>query len=114
MVDSMSERKRIWEKSIRMKPYIKHLIEPRMGLDVGRVYNVTPIDLNHIKEYEATYYSDDVAEVSACGASMTVITTAMSIASWCVRQLINLNANVELDNEILIDFMYNNAVTKQW
>ena len=114
MVDSMEERKRIWENSIKMKPYIKHLIEPRMGLDVGRVYNVTPTNLAHIKEYEDTYYTDDVTEVSACGASMTVITTAMSIASWCVRQLINLENGTELDNEILLDFMYNNIITKEW
>ena len=114
MVDSMAERKRIWEKSIRMKHLVTHLIEPRMGLDVGRVYNVNPTDLTHIREYEASYYGDYEAEVSACGASMTVITTAMSIASWCVRQVINLNAGVELDNEILLDFMYNNIITKQW
>lgn len=114
MVDSMSERKRIWEEAIKMKPAVKLLVEPRMGLDVGRVYNVNPCNLNHIKEYENTYYDDDVAEVSACGNSMTVISTALGIASWCARQLINYNNNIELDNEILIDFKYNNIVIAKW
>ena len=114
MVDSMAERKRIWEESIKMKSAIKLLVEPRMGLDVGRIYNVNPIDLNHIKKYEETYYSDDVAEVSACGASMTVVTTSMSIASWCARQLINFHNDIELYNEILLDFMYNNVIATQW
>lgn len=114
MVDSMAERKRIWETSIKMKPSIKLLIEPRMGLNLGRIYNVIPTSLNHIKEYEQTYYNDDNAEVSACGASMTVITTAISIASICARQVINFANDTELDNEIIIDLMYNNFMNTQW
>lgn len=114
MVDSMSARKEIWENSIKLKPAVKLLIEPRMGLDVGRIYNVDPMDMNQIKEYEDTYYDDDVAEVSACGASMTVITSALGITSWCGRQLINWHNGEELDNEILIDFKYNNLITTRW
>ena len=114
MVDSMKARKEIFEASIKMKSAVKLLIEPRMGLDVGRVYNVDPMNLTHIKKYEETYYSDDVAEVSACGASMTVISSALGIASWCTRQLINFHNKEELDNEILIDFKYNNIITSRW
>lgn len=114
MVDTMKTRKLIWDNCIKMKPAVKLLVEPRMGLDIGRVYNVNPCNLNHIKEYENTYYDDDVAEVSACGNSMTVISTALGIASWCTRQLINYDNDIELDNEILIDFKYNNIVTTKW
>jgi len=114
MVDSMEERKKIWENSIKMKFAVDLLIEPRMGLDVGRIYNVEPVNLTHIKKYEDTYYNDDVAEVSACGASKTVISTALGIVSWCVRQLINWHNKEELDNEILIDFKYNNILTLKW
>ena len=114
MVDSMAERKRIWEDCLKMKTAIQLVVEPRMGLDIGRIYNVNPTNLKHISEYEKTFYSDDVAEVSACGASMTVITTAITIAAWCARQLINFHNNIELDNEILIDVKYNNIVTSQW
>lgn len=114
MVDSMEERKKIWENSIKMKVAVKLLIEPRMGLDVGRIYNVEPINLTHIKKYEETYYDDDVAEISACGTSQTVISTALGIAAWCTRQLINWHNKVNLDNEILIDFMYNNIITSRW
>jgi len=114
MVDSMKTRKEIWEASIKMKTSVVHLIEPRMGLDVGRIYNVSPCNLEHIKQYENTYYNDDVAEVSACGNSMTVISSALGIASWCARQLINFHNNIELDNEILIDFKYNNVFTTKW
>lgn len=114
MIDTMKGRKEIWERAIKLKSQVKHLIEPRMGLDVGRIYNVNPMDMNHIKQYEDTFYSDDVAEVSACGTSMTVITTAMSVASMCVRQLLNVHNEVDVDNEILVDFKYNNMITTRW
>lgn len=114
MVDTMQARKYIWEASIKMKPSVTHLIEPRMGLDVGRVYNVSPCNLKHIKQYEDTYYSDDAAEISACGNSMTVVSSAIGIASWCVRQLINFHNNIDVDNEILIDFKHNNIITTKW
>lgn len=114
MVDSMAERKRIYENHIKMKSGVKLLIEPRMGLDVGRIYNVNPVSLRENEEYAKTYYSDDETEVSACGASLTVVTSAMTIASWCVRQLINHHAGVELDNEILLDLKYNSIYTTKW
>lgn len=113
-VDSMSERKRIWEGSIKMKPSVKLLIETRLGMDCGRVYNVEPTNLEHIKKYEQTFYSDEGSEVSACGHSLSVISSALGISAWCVRQLINFHNNVELDNEILIDFKYNNIIKWRW
>ena len=114
MIDTMSGRKEIWENSAKMKSAIKLYIEPRMGLEMGRIYNVEPMNIEHIKQYEDTFYSDDEAEVSSCGSSMTVVTTATGVASWCARQLINSHNNVELDNEILIDFKYNNLITTRW
>lgn len=114
MVDSMAERKKIWENSIKMKSAVKLLVEPRMGLDMGRIYNIDPMNMGHIEKYEDTYYSDDEAEVSACGTSQTVITTALCIAGWCARQLINFHNKEELDNEIFIDFKFNNIITTRW
>lgn len=114
MVDTMEGRKTIWENSVKMKSAVKHYVEPRMGLDVGRIYNVDPTELEHIRQYENTFYSDEEAEVSACGTSQTVITTSIAIASYCTRQLINRENECELDNEILIDFIYNNLITTKW
>lgn len=114
MVDSMSERKRIWEQAVKMKSAVKLLVEPRMGLDMGRIYNVSPMNMSHVRSYEDTFYTDEEAETSACGASQSVITTSSAIASLCARQLVNMNNELELDNEILIDFMYNNLMTEVW
>lgn len=115
LVDSMEQRKIIWENALKMKTSIELLIEPRLGIDAARIYNVEPCNLNHIKKYEDSYsYGDDTAEVSACGTSMTVVTSVMSLAGWCVRQLISHFNKEELDNEILLDFKYNNIVGSRW
>lgn len=114
MVDSMTARKDIWETSIKGKSAVKLLVEPRMGLNEARVYNVLPTNLTHQKQYEACWYPDDEAEVSACGTSQTVITTAILTSAFCARQLINHFNDVELSNEILIDPMYNNIYETRW
>lgn len=114
MVDTMKSRKEIWENCIKMKSRVKLLVEPRMGVDVGRIYNVNPTDLTEIEKYENTYYSDDVGEVSACGNSLSIITSAMTIASWCGRQLIEFHNGNELDNEILFDLKFNNLISSKF
>jgi molybdopterin/thiamine biosynthesis adenylyltransferase len=116
MVDSMKARKEIWDNCLKYKPAVKHVIEPRMGLNSGRVYNVNPVAPKQIAAYEGTYYSDDApnVDVSACGTSMTVISSAMHIAAICTRQLINFVDGTELDNEILIDFKFNGVYPTRW
>ena len=114
MVDSMKGRKDIWERSIKGKSAVKLLVEPRMGLNEARIYNVNPLDLTQQRAYEACWYPDDEAEVSACGTSQSVITTALLTASFCARQLINHCNDVELFNEILIDPVYNNIYPTKW
>lgn len=114
MVDTMSGRKSIFDKSIKMKSAVKLLVEPRMGLNEGRIYNVNPMSMTQIKAYEACWYPDDEAVVSACGTSVSVITSALVVSAWCVRQLINHHAGVELSNEILLDLMYNNIHETRW
>lgn len=114
MVDSMKARKEIWENSVKMKSGVKLFVEPRMGLSDARIYNVDPMNMEHIRRYEDCWYSDEEAEVSACGTSQTVVTTAMSVASLVARQLINHHMGIPLSNEILLDFQYNNIFPTTW
>lgn len=111
MVDTMSARKEIWNASIKLKQTVKLLIEPRMGLSLGRIYTIQPMDMSQIRGYEDTLYDDTETEVSACGASMTVISSALAITAICLRQLINWHNGEECCNEILSDFQYNNTIT---
>lgn len=42
LTDTMASRKEIWDGAIRFKPQIQIMIETRMGVDEGRVYNIRP------------------------------------------------------------------------
>lgn len=114
MVDSMKVRDEIWKRGVKGKSAVKLYIEPRMGLNEGRIYNVNPTDSNHWKRYEDCWYPDDEAEVSACGTSQSVITSALLIASTCARQLINYHNGIELSNEIQLDPVYNQTFEYRW
>lgn len=106
LTDTMSSRKEIWEKGLRFKLASKLLIETRMGADNGRVYALNPNKPGHIRAWEGTLYSDADAEVSACGASVSVGPTAEIIAGLAVWQMIRWfsveqGAEDALDNEII-------------
>ena len=114
LTDTMSSRKDIFEKAIRYKPNIPLLIETRMDLIGGRIYTINPCDLQHIRKYEETLYSDEESAVSACGTSQSIVSTAIQIASTAVWQMINWHNENKYNNEILIDCQYNNILTQRW
>jgi hypothetical protein len=115
LTDTMKSRSEIWKGACKYKTNIPLVIETRMGLDMCRIYNVNPTDLDEIKAYEASFsYDDDAAEVSACGTSKSVVTSAMTTASVAVRQLLNYNNGIKLPNEILYDFAWNNYLCTDW
>jgi patatin-like phospholipase/acyl hydrolase len=114
LTDTMSSREDIFKRACKLKTNVKLVIETRMGLDMCRIYTINPMDLEQIKKYEGTLYSDEVAEVSACGTSKSVVTSAMTTASIAVRQMLNWNNNIEVQNEILYDMVGNNYMIQSW
>lgn len=99
--DTMRARKVIWE-GLKYKPGTELLIETRMGVDVGRVYTINPNSPIHIKAWEDTLHGDDEVEVSACGSSITVGSTAEIISGYAVWQMIR-QFGVRTDDEPLFD-----------
>jgi molybdopterin/thiamine biosynthesis adenylyltransferase len=114
LTDTMSSRSEIFKQALKLKPNVKLVIETRMGLDMCRIYNINPMDLNQIKKYEATLYGDEEAEVSACGTSKSVVTSAMTTASIACRQLLNWNNGIAVQNEILYDMLGDNYMVSKW
>lgn len=117
--DTMSSRKEIWEKGLKLKLKTKLLIETRMGSDNGRVYAINPSKLSHIKAWEATLYSDKEAETSACGASISVGPTAGIIAGYAVWQMIRWfsieqGKEDELDNEIIFSLRPTMTISRKF
>lgn len=119
LTDTMASRQEIWQKAIRYKIATKLMIETRMGSDQGRVYVVNPSRPAQVKGWEETLYSDDVAEASACGASISVGPTAEFISGLAVWQLIRWLAieggtQDTLENEILFWLRPYTTMTRQF
>lgn len=92
LTDTMSSRKEIWNKGLRYKTKVKLMIETRMGSDTGRVYTINPTKPVQVKGWESTLYEDAVAEVSACGTSISVGPTAEFLSGLAVWQLMRWHA----------------------
>jgi len=114
LTDTMSSREEIFKEALKLQPKVKLVIETRMGLDMCRIYTVNPMDLKQIKSYESTLYTDEQAEVSACGTSKSVVTSAMTTASIAVRQMINWTNGIAVPNEILYDMLGDNYLVERW
>ncbi len=119
LTDTMSSRKEIWEKGLKFKLRTRLLVEARMGADTGRVYAVNPNLLGHINAWEEAWYSDEEAEVSVCGGSISVDPTAGIIAGLAVWQMIRWFSIEEggddvLDNEIIFGLRSMNVISRQF
>lgn len=106
LTDTMASRKMIWEQGIRMNIPSQLMVETRMGVDNGRVYSVNPCSTVQIEQWEKTLYSDERAQQSACGGSISVGPTADVLAGIAVWQFLKWAAikagkDEELENEII-------------
>lgn len=103
LVDSMAARKEIFDMIVDTG--IKYTwIETRMGLTGYRIYMIDTTNEKEIEKYRETLYSDDEAEVSACGTSQSIVTTAVQCASHAVGLWLAKKNNAEyVPNEIIFD-----------
>lgn len=115
LTDTMRSRQQIYEKAIKFNPAVKLLIETRMDFNGGRIYTIEPTNINHINEYEKEFYTDEeTITPSACGASSTVVATAIDISAHAVWNLINWHNNYPNYNEILLDVQNKNIITRNF
>lgn len=82
-VDTMSARREIWEKSLKLNIGISLVVETRLGAELGLIYTIRPLNPRDIKGYENTLYSDEEAEESPCTyrAISTVVSSIAGLAS---------------------------------
>lgn len=111
LVDSMKCRKELFE-AIKKNKNILWYWESRLGSDQGRVYCMPINDEFNYEPYETMhFYSDEDAEVSACGTSITIVSIVLSVTALMVNQFIKIvtdKLDVEpfLNNFTLFDNMY--------
>lgn len=88
MVDSMRVRKELFE-GIKENPNLVMMLDARMGAKSFDLYEYHMMDIN--SKYAGTLYDDDAAETTACGEVLSIVGTAMNIASAVSWRIINLH-----------------------
>jgi len=84
MVDTMKARREIFEDCIKGNPDVGRVIDVRMASTHGNILSFNPHTQGD--QWLDTLFSDDIGEVSACGSSLTVGTTASVLANLAVWQ----------------------------
>ena len=86
-----------------------------MGLTGYRIYMIDLTNQKEIDKYKETWYSDEEAEVSACGHSQSIVTTAMQCASHAVGLWLAKKNNAEyVPNEIIFDVHSSFIMSRQF
>jgi molybdopterin/thiamine biosynthesis adenylyltransferase len=95
LTDSMKSRRQIYDIYLHAgaSERIIRVIETRMAAIHGNVLHFDPNDATAAAAWEATLSDDEVTEVSACGTSISVGTTAALIANLAVQQYMWLCTN---------------------
>ena len=90
MVDTMRDRKIIWENCIKENPKISLMIEARMGVYAGKVYGVDPCNPNHVHKWEEhSQYDDDPDVLRGCKAEFPAPSTADMVAGEAMWRFLN-------------------------
>lgn len=108
--DSMSSRKMIWEQFKKQKQAI-HLIEARMGAELGMVYTMTKFrgkgqipSLNNanIKFYESRLYDGSTVKPLPC-TGKTIIYNVLMLASLICRSYKGLIMGQKVPKELIFN-----------
>lgn len=94
LTDTMESRKDIMQNLIEGSG-VAAVIETRMASSYGNVNVINPFDAADLQSWYDSLINDDEAEVSACGASISVGPTASIIANLAVWEMIHLLQNQE-------------------
>lgn len=115
LVDSMKARKEILEGLLGVGCNAIRFIETRMGLTGYRIYDIDLSNNKEIEKYKETLYSDEDAEVSACGTSQSIVSTAMQCASHAVGLWLGNMNNVDyIPNELIFDIQSSVLLTNKF
>lgn len=105
-VDSIEAREMIVKRVTENEnDRVFHIFDTRMASTHGDIFYFSPNNPIAVQKYLAALPSDEEAEVSSCGTSLTVGTTASIIANIAVWQLMHQRANPDaMDKSINLFF----------
>lgn len=114
LVDSMEQRKAIFNHCLANNPNIYRVIDVRMAATHGNVFMFHPHS-DEADRWADSLIDDNDAEVSACGSPFSVGPTAAILANIAVWQYIHAKTNVEAVDPIINIFLKPLAIaTNYW
>lgn len=115
LTDTMSSRKEIFDNCLKAKRRVQFVVETRMGADNGRVYSFDPRVKREYETWEGTLYGDDEAEVSACGATVSVGPTAEIISGWAIWEFIRWSSESDKnEHEVIFAVRDSMVLVQNW
>lgn len=97
LVDSMESRETIFKENIQGNTDITRVIDVRMASTHGDIFSFCPHTQG--RQWLDTIFPDEQGEVSACGSSLTVGTTASILANLAVWQYMHFRTNPVAGND---------------
>ncbi len=121
LVDTMAARKEIWEGALKFQLRTRLMVETRMGADQGFLYTLCPSRPTHVSRWEDTLFTDEEAETSLCGTSVSVGPTADVLSGMAVWSFLRYAAREkdprvteELENQTLIGLRPFTIYSQTW
>lgn len=112
-VDSMASRKEIFDKFIRMNMMVDLMIEVRAGSESGRIYTISPFNIEDVREYEKTLYSDEEAENDIC-SNNPFGTLAEVIGGIAAHKVTKLYRGLPWQKEVIVSLNPLIVITRTW
>ena len=112
LTDTMSSRRAIGQ-ALAAEYGVVRVIETRMASSYGDVYAFDPLNVAALEAWTATLTDDAVAEVSACGAGISVGPTAAVLANLAVWEYIKwcMGTGDHSDNQL---YHHNKFMLAPW
>lgn len=107
LTDSMESRKEIGDNSLKLNNKIIAVIETRMAISHGNIFCFDPKNLSEYNKWKSTLIDDKDAEISACGTSLTIGTTASMIANLAVNHMMSYIMNPNVLPDPVTDVFFN-------
>lgn len=101
LVDTIEDRKLLMQDIVDNHPNVFHVYDTRMASTHGNVLHVSTHIPFEVEHYLNNLPTDEETEVSSCGSSLSVGTTASLIANICVWQMMHQRTNPEAMDEIV-------------
>lgn len=101
-LDSMEARTNLWHKCVRYNLNVPLYLDARLDQENIVIYAVNPINMQEVKGYEATLYTDDEAKQTSC-TRQSIMDVGFAVGALLARATRRHLAGEEVDRVTYYD-----------